>query len=522
MVAISKPLKGKDKVKKKVAKLKRKRIAAKVLKKKGKGSAGPRTGYGLAAKPYGKMLEAKGWGMKKEAASSAAGNIRQGGLMTGTANQRIRPRIEFWRRQQFYLTVGRVQNVTESYVLNLQNREWYYDSAVEKDPEIEKAVKLMEAWEEEIVVTKFLGDTVRSWIVNGLIIVSPIDWLPLQLQSLDSKSRDRSGNTTKYFQKIDGVEKPIDAKEFIEVPYIEFDREPWPIGMFDSLMNADYLDVDGKDPLASLELYRQSLQDNMKIHHKFASPRVIYTADGVAKEVLDNDVVPVLEGMGPGDRAAFNVELKIQQETVDGNARFIEHVNKIIDEIDTGLQSSANRLITEPSAMADAREAGNQDDDRVLGIMERWRVFMNREVIPRVTGRKPGEVIFKWGAKDAFDLEFPEPLKLALEASVINPQQAFVMLEEQWHWKIPSFDEVKEKFGDAAIDPTKLMEPEEPDDEKPGEKKEEPPKTESHQAVNYESKEVQAAKIENIKADTAVKNNKIVFIDKLIKQATES
>ena len=146
----------------------------------------------------------------------------------------------------------------------------------------------------------------------------------------------------------------MNFQDFIEIPYIELDREPWPTGLFDSLMNRDYIDVDGGDPRASLELYRQALQDNMKIHHKYASPRVVYTIPNANKETIDNDIIPLIEQMRAGDRIVVNEEMEIKQETVDGNARFIEHVNKIIDEIDTGLQSSQNRLITEPSAMADA------------------------------------------------------------------------------------------------------------------------------------------------------------------------
>jgi len=418
--------------------MKRKKIKAVKLKAKAK----PKARKSIGKPPvYGKQLTR----VKKEA-TSAAGNIRMGGLMSGTFNTRVRPRIEFWKRQQFYLTVGRVQNVTESYVLNIINREWYYDDT--SDNEANKAaIEVMEKWEEQIVMSTFISGIVRNWIVNGVHIVSPIDWLPLQLQSIESKMRDRSGETLTYYQRIDGVEKAIPAKDFIEVPYIEFDREPWPIGMYDSLMNADYLDVDGNDPHSSLELYRQALQDNMRIHHKFASPRVVYTAEGADKDTLDNDIIPVLEGMIAGDRAAFNTAIDIKQETVDGNARFIEHVNKIIDEIDTGLQSSANRLITEPSAMADAREAGSQDDDRVLGIMERLRVFINKEVIPRVTGLEAGMIQFKWGSKDAFDLELPEPIEKAINLNVITAQQAQIILEEQYHWKIPTPEDVESKFG---------------------------------------------------------------------------
>lgn len=318
--------------------------------------------------------------VKSENKSSLTSSRNRGGLASAQ-NDRIYPRIEFWKRHEYYLTIGRVQNVTESYVLNIINREWYYDSA-EEGRDLEDKIKLMEDWEEQVVVTTFLGNLVRSWIVDGLQVISPKDWVPLQLQSIRSKKRDKFGNTIAYYQIIDGVEKEIPANDFLEVPYINFDREAWPTGMFDSLMNNEYIDIDGKDARASLELYRQALQDNMKIHHKFASPRVIYTADGVGKQVMDNDVVPLVEGMKSGDRAAINKKIEIVQEGVTSEGRFIEHVKNIIDEIDTGLQSSANRLITEPSAMADAREANAQDDDRVLGLMEKIRIFMNKEVTP--------------------------------------------------------------------------------------------------------------------------------------------
>ena len=394
----------------------------------------------------------------KERSQSASSQV--GSTSMYQLYDRIAPRIPFKKRTEYYLSVGRVQNVVEGYKLNIINREWYYDD--ETNGKYEESVKLMENWEEEVQVSTMFSNMVMNWILNGVHIISPIDWTPLQLQTVMGKRRDDYGNTTQYIQQIDGQEHVLNANEYLELPYIDYDREAWPIGMFDSLMNRDWLDVDGKDPIASLELYRQALQDNMKIHHKYASPRVIYTVPDANEETIDNDITPIVEGMAPGDRAVLNQEIDIKQETVDGNARFIEHVNKIIDEIDTGLQSSANRLITEPSAMADAREAGSQDDDRTLGIMEKIRVFMNREVIPRITGLDPGVIQFKWGAKDSFDLEFPEAIKIALEHGVMQPIQARILLEKQYHWKFPSVDDIKE------IDPSDpINQKEEPTEEEP-------------------------------------------------------
>lgn len=393
-------------------------------------------------KAYGKILKEQ---------SSLVGQHVRGGLSSSNFD-RIYPRIPFATRIEYYLTVGRVQNVVESYVLNITNREWYYDDTSEGA--YESSIKLMEDWEERHNVTNVITEMVRNWIINGVHIISPEDWKPIQLQSIQAKRRDDFGHTLEYIQIINGQEHVIEAKDFLEIPYIHLDREPWPTGMFDSLMNRDYIDVDGKDPRATLQLYRQALQDNGAIHHKYAAPRVVYQFPGVNQETIDNDIIPTLEGMRPGDRAAFNTEVDIKQETVDGQSRFIEHLNKIIDEVDIGLQSSSNRIISEPSAMADAREAGFQDDDRTLGIMEKIRQFMNMFVIPRITGLEPGMVEFKWGAKDQFDLEFPPAIKDALGGHVISPEQAAIILEENFHWKIPTPDDVKAKFGDVIQEPT--------------------------------------------------------------------
>lgn len=393
-------------------------------------------------------------------ASSFVGNTRPGGL-SGTNWDRIYPRIEFWKRMEFYRTVGRVQNVVESYVLDLRNREHFYDAGKnEEKQDMDEFIKLMENWEEQVDIDEFREEFIRNWIVNGVNIVSPVDWQFLQLQSIQAKRRDMYGKTLEYIQIINGREVKLDATGYLEIPYINLDREPWPTGMFDSLMNSDYIDIDGRTPQASLALYRQALQDNMKIHHKFASPRVIYSVPNANEETIDNDIVPVIEGMLPGDRAVFNEEILISQETVDGNARFVEHVNKIIDEIDTGLQSSANRVIAEPSAMADAREAGSADDDRTLGMMGKWESFINKFVIPTVTKLEPGQLVWKWGSKDQFDLEFPEAMEKAINTGVINKYQAQVILEEQYHWKIPSPEEIQEKIGVS-------IQEQEPEGEKP-------------------------------------------------------
>jgi len=362
--------------------------------------------------------------------SSLAGNVSStGNILEG----RVEPPVAFSKAKEFYKSVGRMQNVSDSFVLDIINRGWYYDD----DEKYPKEVKILEQWEEDFDLTQIIESMIRNWILCGVHIISPSDWVPLQLESIVAKRRKPDGTTLEYLQSIGGVERKIPAQDFLELPYIDLDREPWGIGMFHSLMYQDWNDIDGKHARPTLEYYRQIIQDESKILHKLGSPRVIYKVPGANPEVVDNDIIPLVEGMTPGDRLVLNAEIDIVEEGIDGRTRFSDAVTHVIAEIDSGMQSSKNRLITEPSAMADAREAGEQDDDRVLGLMEKVRRFMNKHLIPSVTGLEAGLIEFKWGAKDTFDLVLPPAIEKAVQLNILSPLQAQEILKDNFSWKIP-------------------------------------------------------------------------------------
>ncbi len=365
-----------------------------------------------------------------------------GGLVTN-GGFREEPHIPFDKRIEFYMTVGKIQNVVDAMVLDITNRSFFFKDTTDggKGGAYTKELRFLEKWQKsKVQLSEMFAEVVRNWLINGVHILSPIDWQPVQLRSIRSKIRDNNGITKQYIQVINGQEKFLDATQFLEIPYINMDVAAWGVGLFDSIMNRNYLDVDGHQPNATLEIYRQTLQDQGRILHKFSSPRTYYMpADGVtvSKDVIDNDIVPIIEASHPGDRAVMSQRMEILTEDIDGKARFTEYADDINDEVEAGLQSSKNRLLIEPSAMADAKEAGEQDDDRSLGLMEKLRVFMNQTIIPHVLHIDAGWIEFSWGEKDAFNLQVPPALIQTVQAGIITPQQALLMLKEQYEWNIP-------------------------------------------------------------------------------------
>lgn len=393
-------------------------------------------------------------GVRSSQVSKTASLI--GGLVTN-GGFREEPHIPFDKRIEFYMTVGKIQNVVDAMVLDITNRSFFFKDSTDggKGGAYTKELRLMEKWQKsKVQLSEMFAEVVRNWLINGVHILSPIDWEPVQLRSIRSKIRDNNGITKQYIQVINGQEKFLDATQFLEIPYINMDVAAWGVGLFDSIMNRNYLDVDGHQPNATLEIYRQTLQDQGRILHKFSSPRTYYMpADGVtvSKDVIDNDIVPIIEASHPGDRAVMSQRMEILTEDIDGQSRFTEYADDINDEVEAGLQSSKNRLLIEPSAMADAKEAGEQDDDRSLGLMEKLRVFMNKTVIPHVLGVDAGWIEFVWGEKDAFNLQIPPALLQTVQAGIISPEQALLMLKEQYEWNIPELTPELQKQQDDRM-----------------------------------------------------------------------
>jgi hypothetical protein len=347
------------------------------------------------------------------------------------------PRVDFKTAWEMYRTIPKIQNAVESVVLDILSRDWYYEG------EDESKVKQLEDWEETHNASEIFESLIREWLVCGNHILGFSDWKAVQMQTVIGLERDSGGNIKQFIQQFSNNPQPakLEAKKFCFSKYIDADREAWGLGAFHSLLET-WVNEKGKDSKSLAWIYRDMKQLMYKIIKRFGSPRVIWGFDGIDKDVFDKDVAPLVESMEEGDRLALGKTPQLIQESVDGKGRFSEYITDIGKEMDVGLQSSANRLITEPSAMADAREANRKDDSRVLGIMEKIRRLMNDVIIPKILEEK-GSVEFKWGTKDSFNLEFPPSLQAAINTGTINQKIARHILKNHLRWNIPE-DMLKE------------------------------------------------------------------------------
>lgn len=344
------------------------------------------------------------------------------------------PRVDFKTAWDAYRTIPKIQNTVESIVLDILSRDWYFES----DDEAHE--NKMNEWEETYNTSEIFESIIRSWLIGGTHLLGYSDWKPVQMQTVIGMKRKSDGTPTTIIQQFTSsinldYDKGLDASKFCISKYIDADREAWGLGLFHSLMET-YETEKGKESKPIAHIYRDTLQLMYKILKKFASPKTVWGFENVDKDTFDKDIAPILASMEEGDSLALSKLPVVVTDSIDGKGRFNEYITNIGKETDTGLQSSANRLITDPSAMADAREANKKDDSRVLGIMEKIRRLMNDVIIPKVIGEK-GVCEFKWGTKDSLELEFPPALREALNTGVINPKIARHILTQRLRWDIP-------------------------------------------------------------------------------------
>ena len=337
----------------------------------------------------------------------------------------LRPEVDFATSFNYYTTIGKVQNAVESFIADILTRDWYYDGQ-------ESAVKIAEAWEDEYHFQRLLESTIRDWLVCGNSIVGMTDWLPVQMYHVVGLKRDIWGNVTNYVFNFNGKweDLPLPVDSYILSRYIDLNRKPWGLGMFHALETQFALY--GGSSIPQLEGYRRHIQNVFKTEERYAWPVVIWAYENLSKAEWEKQKEE-LKGYRAGMRKILNRIPTLLSETIDGSrSGLLEATRGILDaEVEAGLQSAVNRLITQPSALADAREANARDDARTLLIMQKIATWMNTQVLPKVTG---GKLEFRWGKQDSFSFDF-DKLISAYKARLISPQEAREMMAADG-WKL--------------------------------------------------------------------------------------
>ncbi len=331
----------------------------------------------------------------------------------------IYPDVAFLVCYNHYKTSGKFFNVVESYVSEVKTRKhsWKGDD--------EAAIAKMEEWADDVNITNIKEVYTRDILVTGNYLYGYSDWQPVPITNVVGLKRDDFGNVQEYWYR--GAKNQLKLlgtpKEFGHEKYIAIGKDAWGYGMAFALMST-YIDTEGNVSMSALDGDKQIFQDFLKIYHKYASPRSIWSFPGATNPDDFNAENPLslaarVKSMKAGDRLAMPMEAVIVSEEINAQARFTDGIEKIVDpEIGGGLQSTANRLINDPSAMADAKEANSKDDTRASSIMQDFLEWINNVVIPKVVG-PDADIEFVWGSQDDFQFD-PNLAMMAFEKNIVG------------------------------------------------------------------------------------------------------
>lgn len=395
----------------------------------------------------------------------------------------IKPMVDFAKSYEYYKTIGKVQNTIEDIVFDILSTKWYFVDLDEEQKAQDKAKKdaekrrndkqkqmadtfkqiqqppqqdqkkeandadnskppgVVEAeqWAKKFKLRRLIEYMIRDMMVTGNCMIGTTDWQPVQIDSIVGLKRDEFGVVSEYIQMVRGrwVQLPLKPEQYIHCKFIEINRNAWAIGMFHSL--TDQFTHNNKPSVPEFEIYRRHIQNAAKIEEKYASPVVIWAYENITPEVYKRQKKE-LESLSPGDRRITSRKPELITETIDGRSALIGTITPIIDdEINSGLGSSANRMINKPSAMADARVANQKDDGRKLGIMEKIFHIINEDIIPLITD---SNVEFRWGAQNKLNVELPQGLADAVQIGLVGIHEGRNILAEQsWHLDDAAFED---------------------------------------------------------------------------------
>lgn len=347
----------------------------------------------------------------------------------------IQPKISFKQLYDYYLTIGKVQAVVDSYVSEVITREWEFGT--EEDEEDDTGIEKAEDWADTINLKALIEYTVRDWLVCGNSMLGTTDWKNVQMDHVVGLKQDDYGNVQDYVVTFNGKWEslPLKPEQYIHSKFIDANRMPWGIGLFHALANTFIWNAKQSTP--ALELYRRHLQNVGQVEEKYAFPRVMYSVDGlgISKAEIEK-LKEQLKGWKPGDRLFIDKVVQMLVETIDGaRGGLLQTTTDIQDaEMDSGLQSNIGRLRTEPSAMADAREANTKDDAMLLHIMAKVEELINRQILPMVLGEDT-EVRFHFGQQDDMEIDFNELMQIASakidNKPVVSPKEFRALLAQK-------------------------------------------------------------------------------------------
>jgi hypothetical protein len=308
-----------------------------------------------------------------------------------------------------------------------------------------------------------IGDAVLLGTGLGEILHSGqyFDIVPVDMRTIVAVKRDQFGNIQHYIQQtLRQTYVDLDPNNFIRFAYNDVGRQAWPLGICHSLV-VPFFEFEG-EPWSMADGIALMRQDYLRIIHKQAAPRIWHIYENAGEEALKQQALKDKE-MKPGERGYTDAPFTIQQEQVDGTARFREYIEFVTNAFENGLEAPTAKIMTAAgisnATYASAEAAEEMYDQDILMDQRKWKMQIEQQMLkPLLAANGMDLVVSKaelnWGLPDPPNIDINQILSL-VTAGIVQRAEAREILKN--YARVPLSEqetqlqkaEAREKFQQA-------------------------------------------------------------------------
>lgn len=340
--------------------------------------------------------------------SIVVGNIHR---MTGEA-----PEVTFDKLWNYYLTDPTAQNSVNSIRDYIVGPGFYVTAANQR------AVTIINEFCDGVDFDGILYDWVGESLVCGISFLEMLtpdnlqDLKRVDITTIKKIARDAFGEPTAIIQQIDGIERPLDPKNFVSFRLFEVARKPFSIGMLHSLVIPQV--VDGEIRPSILQSWNHMRDAMVRILENYSSPKDMFVFENASESFLQ-DQANKIRNMRKGESFLTNKKFEHHEIKIDPRTRFDSYITSLRTEIELGSQTPAAKLQTTTGyTEASARAVIELVERRIMAIQRKLRRIIERQIFDRVllaAGLNPARarVELHWGQPDVPEFSLDDVLKAA-------------------------------------------------------------------------------------------------------------
>ncbi len=297
-----------------------------------------------------------------------------------------RPSLAFSRLWEYYLNDPTIQNAVNSFRDSIVGSGFYVTA------NNNRAVKIINEFCNGIDFDNILYDVVGEMLICGnsfleMIAPTKLDALvKVDIKTVKKIIRDEFGRPKQIIQEIEGIERPLDPKNFIHFKLFDVAREPFGIGLFHALAVEQL--VDGQLTPSVLDSIARIRDAMVRIFDNYASPKDMYVFEN-ASETFLQDQAKQIRNMKKGESFITNKKFEHHEIQIDPRSRFDKYIEFLQTQLELGSQTPAAKLQTTTGyTEASARAVIELVERRILGIQRRLKRVIEKEVFDRVIIRE--------------------------------------------------------------------------------------------------------------------------------------